>query len=421
MRNLRLFINFASLINLSADPIMIELLENCVRIASLSGQERTVAEFLVGEMQARGFDQAFVDAAGNAVGIIGNGPRQLVMLGHMDTVGGDVPVRYEGEGATRKLYGRGSVDAKGPLCTFVLAAAAFADGGRSGADAVVSDATTGDGSSDRPSSSVAASAPLRLPPDWQLVVIGATEEEAATSKGAHYAATQYQPELCIIGEPSGSEGITLGYKGRLLIEMHVEQDSHHTALPGPSASEQAVNAWNHIANFAAQYNADKAKVFDQVQPSLRSIRSGDSGLQEWCDVLVGVRLPPEFGPEAMTKVVEDYRVQLEGNEQASGFRFHFAVRGPEKAIRSSRDSVLARAFVDAIRLEKARPPLRPAFKLKTGTADFNIVGPIWNCPIVAYGPGDSSLDHTPIEHVEVGEFERAVRVLTNALKILTRS
>jgi len=360
---------------------MIELLEQCVSIPSLSGQERNVADFLVAEMLARGFDRAFVDEAGNAVGIIGNGPRQLVMLGHMDTVGGVVLVRYEGEGETRKLYGRGSVDAKGPLCTFVLAA-----------EHIQSSMVNG---------------------EWSIIVIGATEEEAAMSKGAHYAATQYQPEMCIIGEPSGSDGITLGYKGRLLIEAHVEQDSHHTALPGPSASEQAVSVWNHVAEVARQYNLDKAKVFDQLQPSLRHIRSGDDGLKEWCDVMIGVRLPMEFGPEAMAQTIEDYRAQLEGSEQTAGFKFQFSTRGPERAVRSSKDTPLARAFVDAIRMEK----LRPAFKVKTGTADFNIVGPIWNCPIVAYGPGDSSLDHTPIEHVEVAEFERAVRILTNALKI----
>jgi LysW-gamma-L-lysine carboxypeptidase len=62
---------------------------------------------------------------------------------------------------------------------------------------------------------------------------------------------------------------------------------------------------------------------------------------------------------------------------------------------------------------------RPRFKLKTGTADMNIVGPAWGCPIVAYGPGDSSLDHTPGEHIEIVEFRKAVDVLVNALEILS--
>ena len=64
---------------------------------------------------------------------------------------------------------------------------------------------------------------------------------------------------------------------------------------------------------------------------------------------------------------------------------------------------------------------RPKFKLKTGTADMNIVGPAWGCPIVAYGPGDSSLDHTPEEHVDIGEYLRAIEVLVGALDILNTS
>jgi [amino group carrier protein]-lysine/ornithine hydrolase len=40
---------------------------------------------------------------------------------------------------------------------------------------------------------------------------------------------------------------------------------------------------------------------------------------------------------------------------------------------------------------------------------------VWKCPIVAYGPGDSALDHTPDEHIDLDEYLRAVRVLTSAL------
>jgi len=43
-----------------------------------------------------------------------------------------------------------------------------------------------------------------------------------------------------------------------------------------------------------------------------------------------------------------------------------------------------------------------------------VVGPVWNCPIVAYGPGNSSLDHTPNEHIEVEEYLRAIKVLERA-------
>lgn len=351
---------------------MIELLERCVRIPSLSGQEHALAAFLCDEMQRRRFDRTFIDEAGNAIGIIGGGPRQIVLLGHMDTVGGDVPVRYE----DGKLYGRGTVDAKGPLCAFILAVEAVAEA---------------------------------ITPEWQIVVAGAVEEEAATSKGARFVTTQYRPEMCIIGEPSGADGITLGYKGRLLIHAHVERPSQHTAIPEPSVSELAVALWNHVRTLADAWNADKPKAFDQLLPSLRRIQSGDDGLREWCDMLIGVRLPIEFGPEALQREVETWRA-----DRSEGQRFSLSFSGAEPAWRAPKDTPLARAFVDAIRAER----MRPAFKFKTGTADFNVVGPAWKCPIVAYGPGDSSLDHTPYEHVAIDEFEKAVRVLTGALRSL---
>ncbi len=82
----------------------------------------------------------------------------IVLLGHMDTVGGVVPVRQEGT----LLYGRGAVDAKGPLATFVAAASSPRD--------------------------------ARLSLTERVVVIGAVEEEAATSKGARHAMHCYQPD-----------------------------------------------------------------------------------------------------------------------------------------------------------------------------------------------------------------------------------
>jgi len=47
------------------------------------------------------------------------------------------------------------------------------------------------------------------------------------------------------------------------------------------------------------------------------------------------------------------------------------------------------------------------------------VGPAWGCPVVAYGPGDSRLDHTPHEHIEVAEFLRGIAVLSRVLELVS--
>ena len=270
----------------------------------------------------------------------------------------------------------------GPLCAFILAAEELR----------------------------AANVELR---DWQLIVIGAVEEEAATSNGARFAATQYAPQFCIIGEPSGVDGITLGYKGRLLADIHVGRAMQHTAGPDASTSETAVDFWAWAKNFTDNYNIDKSKVFDQIQLALRHIQSGDDGLSEWCHMTIGLRLPPAFDSALVKDIFGKAFIEVTSHTVTGRASINFM--GDENAFRSPKDTPLARAFVDAIRAEK----LRPAFKHKTGTADFNVVGPVWQCPIVAYGPGDSSLDHTPNEHVSIDEFEKAVKVLTHVLRAIS--
>jgi LysW-gamma-L-lysine carboxypeptidase len=46
---------------------------------------------------------------------------------------------------------------------------------------------------------------------------------------------------------------------------------------------------------------------------------------------------------------------------------------------------------------------------------MNVVGARWTCPIVAYGPGDSSLDHTPGERLNLGEYAAAVATLRHLI------
>lgn len=341
-------------------PDPVALLERMLSIPSLSGQEGELADYLVETMRSLGF-RAQVDGAGNAVGERGDGPLEVVLLGHMDTVSGRVPVRRENE----RLYGRGAVDAKGPLAAFVLAAAV-----------------------------------VDVPAGVKLAVVGAVEEEAATSAGARHTLTRYSPGAVVIGEPSGWDRVTIGYKGRLLIDYRVSMDAAHSAREEETACERAVNYWLWTKGFAQAYGADQTRRFDRVDCTLRKLASGSDGLQEWATLEIALRLPPDFPADRFREAA-----QTAAGEAKVSFR------GLETAYRADKNNALVRAFLSAIRGQGGQP----RFTVKTGTSDMNVVGPVWECPIVAYGPGDSDLDHTPDEHIELEEYRKGVAVLTEAL------
>jgi LysW-gamma-L-lysine carboxypeptidase len=343
------------------DPV--SLLQRMVEIPSLSGEESPLASFLVETMCSLGF-QASIDQAGNAVGILGEGPMDIVLLGHMDTVPGAISVRIE----DGKLYGRGSVDAKGPLAAFIAAATQVG--------------------------------PL---PGKRIVVVGATEEEAASSKGARHASRAFTPSYCVIGEPSGSHAVTLGYKGRIVCAYEASTAATHSASKEGSILEKGVEFWSRIRRWADEFNLGK-KMFDSLDPALREIRSENDGLTESILLRLSVRIPPGLSPEVVRRHVESLAT---GSER---LRFW----GADPPYRTEKNTPLVRAFLKAIREQGADP----VFKVKSGTSDMNVVGPVWNCPMLAYGPGDSNLDHTPNEHLDLAEYRQAIAVLARVLMVL---
>jgi [amino group carrier protein]-lysine/ornithine hydrolase len=337
------------------------LLTRMVEIPSLSGDEAALAAFLVEAMRTLGF-RAEIDAAGNAVGMLGDGAEDIVLLGHMDTVPGVIPIRLE----DGKLYGRGSVDAKGSLAAFIAAAAEV--GPRAGK---------------------------------RIVVVGATEEEAASSKGARHVARTFAPTCCVVGEPSGTRAITLGYKGRLVLAYEASAGTTHSASPGVNVLEEGVEFWNRLRQWAETLNVGKA-MFDRVDPALRAIESRNDGLTESLTLRASIRIPPGLTSAGVQREVEALA------PGSASLRFW----GADPPYRAEKNTALVRAFLKAVRAEG----LEPVFKVKSGTSDMNVVGPAWNCPIVAFGPGDSSLDHTPDEHLDLAEYRQAIRVLARVLR-----
>jgi len=354
----------------------VDLLTKLVSIPSPSEQEAKAANFLTGWMNAHGFS-AHIDDAGNAVGVKGEGPHEILLLGHIDTFPGDVPTRREGD----ILYGRGTVDAKGPLGAFA-----------------------------------AATAQIEIPKAWRVTVVGAVEEESATSKGArHILAQRHQhpPVYCLIGEPSSWDRITLGYKGRLLVDVLLRAPFSHSAGEGRLPAEQAVDLWRQIEWQCANLNRERQATgpFTRLDPSLRHITSRDEGAFGVVEMSLGFRLPIGI---TLLELEQRLRGVAQTLPDESSLELKFF--GGEPAFKGNKSSPLVRAFLKVIRAANGNP----RFVVKTGTSDMNVVAPHWpDTPILAYGPGDSSLDHTPDEHVDLNEYLQTIEILTAVLNLLT--
>ena len=93
-----------------------------LEIYSPSGKEEKLVDFLQPVMEGMGY-RTKRDSTGNLFGISGSGETKVLLLGHLDTVEGEIRVREE----QGKIYGRGSVDAKSPLANFVLTGGRFAN------------------------------------------------------------------------------------------------------------------------------------------------------------------------------------------------------------------------------------------------------------------------------------------------------
>ncbi|UYV12873.1 MAG: [LysW]-lysine hydrolase [Phycisphaera sp.] len=345
------------------DQQAIDLLHDLVAMPSVSGDEAQTVALLVDRMSALGY-RAHIDDAGNAVGTIGSTDAdaiEIMLLGHIDTVPGHIPVRIE-DGI---LWGRGSVDAKGPLCAFTIAAAT----------ATITDNT-------------------------RLVVIGAAGEETPSSPGATLVRDQYRPHACLIGEPSGWERFAIGYKGRLLAHAVFTQDAGHSAGPHGSVAERAI-AWHRdIAAHINEWNQGHEGLFDTIQTNLQSMNTESDGLHDTAHLTLGLRLPTWTNP-----------YDLERNVRAASPGIELRFEGHAVAHRGPRTGPLPSTLSAAIGSLGGRPTAT----VKTGTSDMNTVAAAFDCPIVAYGPGDSTLDHTPHERLDLPEYLRTIAVLRAAL------
>jgi LysW-gamma-L-lysine carboxypeptidase len=332
------------------------LLSRAVGVPSVSGDEHELAEYLLGWCAEHGID-AEIDEVGNLVATRGTGERRLLLLGHLDTV----PYRWPVEWRDGELHGRGSVDAKGSLVNFLTVLAA-----------------------------------AEIPADGQLRVVGAVEEEISSSKGAFHARDRYPADAVVIGEPSGSRKLTLGYFGLFKIRVTASVTSGHSAgMHALSAPDALVRTLEDIRGAVEKEASDalSAVIDIRCEPGRETQRAIG---------ILNFRVPPLADLDAL----RDAALAQAG--PAVGIEVLRATPG----CAGGRTSSLVKVFTQAF----AQSGIRPTYVVKKGTSDMNTLATTWrDIPMVAYGPGDSTLDHTDVERIGAEDYHTAHTVLADAV------
>jgi LysW-gamma-L-lysine carboxypeptidase len=355
----------------------VRFLTNLLGIYSPSGKEEDAANFLAYEMKRMGFEVG-KDAIGNVIGVVGEGEPVILLCGHMDTVAGYLPLRIE-EG---KIYARGAVDAKGPLAAMIMAAVSAA----------------------------------KEPGFKGKILVASVVEEEATSRGVKHLITQgIKADYAIFGEPSGVENVTIGYKGQIQLKIVCKTETGHSSTPWlyDNALEKAYEVWGLIKNASSYPSLDPSESpFNAVTACLVKVAGGraTSVVPFEAEMNLDVRVPIQFTTAQVFEQIEKIIAKYQAANPKVAVKA--TVLDTVEPFEVNKASPIVHIVSSSVRkvLNKPATLLR-----KTGTGDMNILGKAMNLPIVTYGPGDSHLDHTLDEHINISEYLNAIQVYKETL------
>jgi len=356
----------------------VKTLEKALKFYTPSLREKNLADFLADKCDDLGFRDIHTDDVGNIIATKGSGSPKILLCGHMDTVPGRIRVRKEGD----YLFGRGSSDAKGPLLAMLFAAASAQE-------------KTG-----------------------TVIFVGAVDEEGNATGIKSLTKDKPDVDYAIFGEPSGTNQITIGYKGRIAINLKINvEDSAHASAPwlAKNAIHESSLFVNEIKNVLESGQENKTKGM-MLTATLTEIKGGLSHnvTPKECDSTIDIRIPVDMNCKLVEEKISKTVQEIARKQQVEAF---YSIIDETEPFEAAHNSPLVRALtLGILDIEKTRPTLIR----KTGTGDMNVIGNKLSIPVVTYGPGDPHAAHTIDEKISIDEYLRGIEVLKRTIQHLKR-
>jgi len=360
-----------------------ENLSKLVKIKSLSQDEKLVQLELKRQMEEAGFDEVKTDGLGNVIGRIGNGKKIIAIDGHMDTVdiGNIENWNFDPMGGEIKngfVHGRGTVDQKGGIASFVTTGRILKE--------------------------------LGFDKDMTVYFVGSVMEEDCDGLCWKYIIEEdkIKPDFVISTEPTNLN-IYRGHRGRMEMQVSFYGVSSHGSAP--ERGENAIYMASRIALEIEKLN-DRLKYDDFLGKGSVTISEIISKTPSLCAVSdfarfhLDRRLTWGETKESAVKEIEELIKDLKAKVSVlnySGKAYTGLVYGMEKYYptwKINEDHKIVQTGAKAF-----KNLFKKNVKIDKWTFSTNgvTINGIYGIPTIGFGPGNEVLAHAPNEKVLVDD------------------
>jgi putative selenium metabolism hydrolase len=392
-------INFAQSSAAIADQrdALIDFTQRIVATPSLSGEEGDVAAIIVAELKKLAFDDVWTDAVGNIVGKInGAGGPSVMLNGHMDVVdpgpsdGWPHPA-YSGKIVDGHLWGRGSVDMKGPVAAMIYGAACYKK--------------------------------IGVQPAGDVFMTVAVSEEIG-GLGSAFLMRDFSADAAIVGEPSRNQ-LRIGHRGRIELQVKFKGRSAHASAP-----HLGVNP--HFAAAKFLQKLDQLPLADDVTlgpatiaPTLYTTDQVSSNvIPSEAIVFLDWRNVPAETPDHAIAELEKLASGCGDFEVALTRQMRKTYPGPDQDFASifppfstAADHALVKAAAPIIAQATGQTVQPDVWKFATDGGHIHAAG----IPVVGFGPGDDALAHTNKERIALADLELGCAIYTPMIAAMMAS
>ena len=358
-------------------------LKKCIEYYSPSGEEREYSEFLGSFLKKFDFSVKF-DDAGNLIAQKGVGKPVLLLVSHMDTIPGLLPV-IEKDG---KIFGRGAVDCKSSLAAMVYSITHFN---------------------------------FQEIKKGKIIFAGIVREEDSLIGIDEFLKQDIKPDYAVFGEPTNINQICIGYKGRIAISLKISTKTGHVASSWQycNSIEIALEIWQIIKDVCNSLNKEllhdsesPQNYYQIVIPTISVISGGTltNVVPAECTISIDIRFPPEVSSQKILLELRNNILKFKDSykkKENKSLSFEEKILSQIEGFEIEGNEIIVGALRWAIfkTLEQ-----KPILIKKTGTTFINQIGIQYEVPSITYGPGNPRLEHTDDEYIEIEEYYKAIEI-----------